>query len=293
MDRQHGVVTRRQLLEAGFTGKAIQHRVAIGRLYRIRRGVYAVGRAQLTQHGRWMAAVLSCGPEAALSHVSAGALWEICPSHSGPIHISSLAQGTRRQPGIVLHRRSTLGPEEVTRHHGIPVTTPITTVVDMATCLTPRRLEAAINEADKRDLVDPETLRAALDGMTRRAGIPAVKQVLDRHTFALTDSELERRFLVVVRSAGLPAPQTGRRVNGFKVDFFWPDLGLVVETDGLRYHRTPAQQAKDRLRDQAHSAAGLTPLRFTAAQVTHQPAQVEGTLRAVAERLGSARGLGV
>ncbi len=234
-----------------------------------------------------MAAVLSCGPKAALSHVCAGALWEICPSHLGPIHISLLAQGTRRQPGIVLHRRSTLGPEEITRRHGIPVTAPITTLVDLATCLTPRRLEAAINEADKRDLVDPETLRAALDEMSRRPGIRALKAILDSSTFALTDSELERRFLALVRSAGLPKPQTGRRVNGFKVDFLWPDLGLVVETDGLRYHRTAAQQAKDRRRDQAHTAAGLTPLRFTAAQVAHQPAQVRRTLTAVARRLAT------
>ena len=60
---------------------------------------------------------------------------------------------------------------------------------------------------------------------------------------------------------------TGVRLNGFKVDFYWPGLGLVVETDGLRYHRRPAQQAADRVRDQAHTAAGLTPLRFTHAQI--------------------------
>jgi very-short-patch-repair endonuclease len=78
---------------------------------------------------------------------------------------------------------------------------------------------------------------------------------------------------------------TGRRINGFKVDFYWPDLGLVVETDGLRYHRTPAQQARDRSRDQAHTAAGLTCLRFTHAQVRYEPEQAEKTLRAVARRL--------
>lgn len=75
-------------------------------------------------------------------------------------------------------------------------------------------------------------------------------------------------------------------MNGFKVDFLWPELGLVVETDGLRYHRTPAQQARDRRRDQAHAASGLTPLRFTHAQVCHEPGQVLATLLAVARRLG-------
>jgi hypothetical protein len=81
-----------------------------------------------------------------------------------------------------------------------------------------------------------------------------LREVLDRRTFTLTDSELERRFLPIARSAGLPPPRTGHYLNGFKVHFFWPELGLGVETDGLRYHRTPAQQSRDRLRDQAHTA---------------------------------------
>ena len=78
-------------------------------------------------------------------------------------------------------------------------------------------------------------------------------------------------------------------MNGFRVDFYWPDLGLVVETDGLRYHRTPARQARDRLRDQVHTAAGLTPLRFTHAQVRYEPKHVKRTLAAVGGRLAAQR----
>jgi very-short-patch-repair endonuclease len=74
-------------------------------------------------------------------------------------------------------------------------------------------------------------------------------------------------------------------VNGFDVDFYWPDLDLVVETDGLRYHRTPAQQTRDRLRDQTHLAAGTTPLRFTHAQVRFEPTHVQTILASVARRL--------
>ena len=116
-------------------------------------------------------------------------------------------------------------------------------------------------------------------------GAAAARALIDRWTYRLTDSELERRFLRLVRRSGLPLPETGRRVNGFKVDFYWPDLGLVVETDGLRYHRTPAQQARDRIRDHAHLAAGLTPLRFTRAQVRFEPGHVEATLASVVRRL--------
>jgi very-short-patch-repair endonuclease len=129
----------------------------------------------------------------------------------------------------------------------------------------------------------------ALNGLGRRPGTAALSKALDRRTFTLTDSQLERQFLPLAGKAGLPQPQTGRVVNGFKVDFYWPELGLVVETDGLRYHRTPAQQARDRLRDQAHTAAGLVCLRFTRAQVALEPRHVEATLSAVADRLRAGR----
>jgi very-short-patch-repair endonuclease len=164
------------------------------------------------------------------------------------------------------------------------VTAPGRTLIDLATLLKPNRLEEAVNEADKLGLIDPELLRRLVNERARIAGVPALRSVLDRRTFQLTDSELERRFLRLVRRAGLPPPRTRQRVNGYRVDFHWPEVGLVVETDGLRYHRTPGQQAKDRIRDQAHTAAGLTPVRFTHAQVRYEPEHVVATLRAVLGR---------
>jgi hypothetical protein len=186
-----------------------------------------------------------------------------------------------------VHRRTRLGFDERTAKRGVPLTRPVRTLVDLATRLSPRSLETAINEADKLDLVDPEVLRAGLGAYAGQQGVAIVRAVLDRATFTLTDSELERRFIPLARAAGLPPPLTGRRVNGFKVDFYWPDLGLIVETDGLRYHRTPAAQARDRLRDQAHTAAGVTPLRFTHAQISYQPERVRATLTAVVRRITS------
>jgi very-short-patch-repair endonuclease len=114
-----------------------------------------------------------------------------------------------------------------------------------------------------------------------------LRSALDRQTLVLTDSELERRFLPIAYRAGLGPPQTQAWLNGFRVDFYWPDLGLVVETDGLRYHRTAAQQSRDRVRDQTHTAAGLTPVRFGHSQVTYEPDYVEGILRRTAQRLRS------
>lgn len=159
------------------------------------------------------------------------------------------------------------------------------TLIDLARGVSPGRLEAAINAADRLGLADPEALRREVDVMRGRPGVVALRRVLDRHEFVLTDSELERRFLPIARSAGLPLPATGVRLNGYEVDFFWPDLGLVVETDGLRYHRTPVSQARDRLRDQAHVATGLTPLRFTHHQVRFQPGYVRTRLMQTARHL--------
>lgn len=281
---QHGVVALFQLLELGYTMGAIKHRIARGRLHPVRTGVYAVGRPDLTREGEWMAAVLSCGHDAVLSHGSAAALWRLVVESELRIHVTVPPARDRRQPGITLHRRSTLGAGDVAEQRGIPVTAPTRTLMDLATAAPGSVLEAAVNEADKRDLVTPDELRDELELRKGRPGVRPLRALLDRATFTLTGSELERRFLPIARRAGLGKPLTQQYVCGFRVDFYWPDLGLVVETDGLRYHRTPAQQARDRVRDQAHAAAGLAHLRFTHWQVRYDPRTVQHTLEAVAER---------
>jgi very-short-patch-repair endonuclease len=298
-DGQHGVVSFEQLIGLGLTRRAIEHRIARGRLHPVMRGVYAVGRRRLDRRGRWMAAVLCCdgaigGREpgrragarlAVLSHGSAAALWGFGADSRTPIHVSITGWSDLRRDGIRVHRRLHLSPSDLTTHEGIPVTRPVRTLVDLAAELGSHGIERAVNEADRLDLVSVDLLREALDAYRGQRGVARLRAVLDRGTFRLTDSELERRFLRLVDSTGLPRPLTGQRVNGFTVDFFWPELGLVVETDGLRYHRTPAQQERDRVRDQAHVAAGLTTLRFTHHQVRYEPPYVTRTLAAVAHRL--------
>jgi Protein of unknown function (DUF559) len=168
---------------------------------------------------------------------------------------------------------------------GIPVTRPARTLLDLATELEAPALERAVNEADKHGLIDPERLRQALGGFEGEPGVRPLRALLDQETFRLSDSELERLFRPIAAAAGLPPPLTKEWINGFEVDFFWPALGLVVETDGLRYHRTPSAQARDRIRDQTHTAAGLTTLRFTHRQVKYESEHVRTILAATARRL--------
>jgi very-short-patch-repair endonuclease len=282
---QHGVLTRSDLLGLGFSPESIKHRIARGRLHCVARGIYAVGRPQLTQEGRWMAAVLACGAGAALSHRSAGALWGVEEERGSRIDVLIRRKSSLRRPGIRLHIRPHLLAASVTRRRGIPVTAPVQTLIDLAIELSPRQLERAVNEADKRDLVDPESLRAALGAYVGQPGVRALRTLLDCHTFRLSDTELEVLFRPLATAAGLPMPLTKQMVNGFEVDFYWPGLGLVVETDGLRYHRTATTQSRDALRDQTHTASGLTPLRFSHRQVKYESDHVRQILARTARNL--------
>jgi very-short-patch-repair endonuclease len=168
---------------------------------------------------------------------------------------------------------------------GIPVTSPARTVVDLARTRSREGLETAINEADKRDLIDPETLRATLADFAGLPGVTKLRRTLDARTFVLTEPGVERHFLPIARRVGLPAPLTQQWVNGYLVDFFWPDLGLVVETDGLRYHRTAARQAADLKRQQTHLTSGLWPLRFSHGQVAFEKGYVEEALDEMLRRI--------
>jgi len=283
--RQDWVITWDQLIALGFTRDAIAHRLATGRLHRLWPGVYAVGRRAVSRRGLWRAATYVGGEGAALSHASALAFWTVRVELNDLTHISIPASRKVRLDGIRAHRRANLRPEEIVEVYGIRVTCIATSLIDVAADLNAPEVEQAVKEADVLELISPGELRVAIDACPPRPGLGVLRGLLNHHTFVLTDSELERRFVPLARRAGLGKPLPGVWLNGFKVDFYWPDLGLVVETDGLRYHRTAAQQARDRVRDQAHMAAGLTPLRFTHAQVAHEPQHVVATLGAVGRRL--------
>jgi very-short-patch-repair endonuclease len=282
--RQHGVIARWQLLERGFNDDSIKHRIEKRWLHPVFAGVYAVGRPEVSRYGMWMAAVLACGPCAVISHESAAALWGVW-RYTRELVVSVPAGCRPRNPGIRVHRRAHI---DATAHHGIPVTTPVATVIDLAAGRPRNEVEAALNEADIRGLITIEALREALDVTPRRPGVAKLRMTIDRRTFTFTRSGLERRFLPIAREAGLPKPLTRVYVNGYEVDFFFPDYGLVIETDGGTFHRTPAQQAADRRRDQTHTAAGLTPLRFTHGQIRYERSYVLDIVRTVARRLAPA-----
>src|SRR3954451_12086210 len=208
--RQHQVVSREQLLALGFTSHAIVHQLKSGRLHIVHRGVYAVGRAQLSRHGQFMAAVLRCGPTAAVMGESAAALWQVRRDRPALPIEGSVTGPERRAPGLVVRRQR---HRKVARRYGIPVTSPVSTFIDLATRLDTDALEEAISQADIRGLIDPERLRRALDSEPPRPGLPELRALLDRRTFRVTRSKLERAFLAICRKTGLPLPLTRVHVS--------------------------------------------------------------------------------
>jgi very-short-patch-repair endonuclease len=249
-----------------------------------------------------MAAVLACGGDSdldgrivlrpdrrpttavILSHDSAAALFSIGREPVGRIEVSTMLPTDRAVPGVRLHRRPTLRRDSVGYFEGIPVTSPAQTLIDLATRHDRAVMERSINEADGLGLVRTDDLRKELDHHHGERGVARLRAILDRRTFRYTRSELERAFLPLARAAGLPLPRTCVYVNGHEVDFHFPSLDLVIEADSITYHRTPAQQTKDRERDQSHSAAGTAHLRFTHGQIKYDPEHVVRTLRATASR---------
>jgi predicted transcriptional regulator of viral defense system len=264
---RHGVVSVAQLHELGFDRDAIARRVQAGRLHRLHRGVYAVGHTVLKREGRWLAAVLACGPGAALSHRSAAALWGIRATAAARIDVAvPHTSGCRSTARIVVHRSRRA--VDTTVREAIPVTTPMQTLVDLATALPRRRLEKACEDAEALQLFDLNRLDA------RHPGAKRLLEIVETHDLGtMTRSELEDAFLELCDRHDIPRPLVNSRVEGFEVDFCWRAERLIVETDGRR-HATLAAFERDRARDAMLIALGWRVMRITKRQLRRNPDQV-------------------
>jgi very-short-patch-repair endonuclease len=280
---QEGVVRHRDLRDIGLTQEQIRHRRATGRLIDLYPLVYAVGHDRVGVTGRRLAAVWTYGPKAALSHRTAAAVWGMRASGGGDFDVTvATTAGVVERAGTSLTRTSR--PLEVTRLNLLPVTTPARTLLDLAGVVAPHYAEAALKEADVLELFDLTALRTVLAAHPRHPGRKTLAALLDaaqRTDLALTLSELEIRFRELCDAHALPQPAVNARPLGFRVDFFWPAAGLVIETDGWRTHPTRAAFEEDRARDQALARAGLRTVRLTHRQLVDRPADVAATLRAL------------
>jgi very-short-patch-repair endonuclease len=291
---QRGLVSVRQMRELGISGRAAVHRADVGRLHRVHRGVYAVGHEEMGFHGRLLAAVLACGSGAAISHLSAAALWGL--RDRAPVVIDVIVRGQmgRKVDGIRAHRCRAPGPGEVTSHEGIPCTTPSRTLVDMAGTLGERSLGRAVEQAAVLRLLDVAAVDAAMAAAKGRRGMPLLQAILDpwrtkNSKVPRVRSPLEAMLLSLIVAEGLPRPlcnhklQVGNRT--IETDLFWPKQRLVVESDGYATHGTRAAFERDSRRDQDLLLGNYRVARFTWDQVEREPAR---TVATIARLLGSA-----
>jgi predicted transcriptional regulator of viral defense system len=281
--RQHGVITTRQLAALGLGQRAVSHRAAAGRLHRVHRGVYAVGHPILTANGHRMAAVLACGPGAALSHASAAALWELRATRATRINVSvPTAAGRGKRSRVRIHRATALRQDEVTEKEAIRVTTPARTLLDLASSLPRRALERALDQAEVLELFDLRALRAAVEKHRGQRGAAVLSTVLEHHTpgTTLTKSTLEELMLSICDDHGLDRPLVNAWVEGLEVDFHWPAQRLVVEADSYKYHRSRHAFERDRERDAILARAGYRALRFSDIQMTRRPSEVASAMAA-------------
>ena len=280
---QHGVVSWRQLIDAGVGRGAIEHRVRVGWLHRIHRGGFAVGHRPLTREARWMAAVLACGDGAGLSHACATAHWEIRPYTGTWIDVTvPTTAGRTRRDRIRLHRSSTLNADDVTTHRGIPVTTIARTLLDVAATLREPSLARTIEQTEIRRLFDLAAVERTFARHPTHPGVTRLRRALALYRDdEFSRSELEKAFLALCDAHGIPRPLVNHIVEGKEVDFFWPDQRVIVETDGRATHFTIAAYEDDRARDAYLLALGYRVLRFTELQVRRDGATVAGRLAAV------------
>jgi very-short-patch-repair endonuclease len=260
----------------------VKGRVRAGWLIAVHRGVYAVGHAALSRRGHWLGAVLACGERAVLSHGSAAALWKIRRPQPGDIHVTvRTTAGIKKHEGIVRHRSRAMRDEEHSIREGIPVTSLERTILDLAPRLPARQVERVMDEAVRLRLTDHARLAAYADDRRGHHGRGRTLRILASHEIGstLTRTELEERFLALVRDQELSRPLVNATVLDLTVDFLWPQAGLVVELDGRESHLTPAAFEADRDRDSRLLAAGYRVMRFTWRQIVREPKVVANRVR--------------
>jgi len=282
--RQHGVVARRQLLALGLGREAVEVRIRSGRLHRLHSGVYAVGHKVLPPEARWMAAVLFCGPAAALSHRSATMLWRLRGHSSRAIDVTSGSK-SRSRNGIRRHY-AVLPSDEVTVERGIAVTTVPRTLLDFAAVASVDEVEHALRESEYLRLYDRLSLPDLLDRYPRRHGARVVRECLARRAEAPSGrvkSRLEEKFLPFLRRHELPLPQLNAWISleqaSYEVDCLWPTTKTIVELDGYAGHGTRGAFREDRARDRRLRVAGYGVTRIAWAQLDDEPDEIAADLR--------------
>jgi Transcriptional regulator, AbiEi antitoxin len=276
--RAHGVVTRKELLEAGVTPGELRNRLGKGVLIKVHRGVYRVGHLAPSTEAEYLAAVKACGAGALLAGRAAAYLWELIKGPRPPPEV--LTPNGRRVAEVVVHRARRTGFNDAGRRRGIPITNVPRTLLDLASSLPESALVRACHEAGVRYRTTPRQVDALLERFPSAPGRANLRRAL-RGEVPVTLSRLEDRFLARLAEAGLPLPITNRVASARRVDCRWPGHRLTVELDSYRYHGTRHAWEQDRLREREARARGDEVRRYTWGDVFENPRFMLAELRSL------------
>lgn len=283
--RQHGIVTRQQLLALGFSQTMIDARIRGGRLHVVHRGVYLVGHTAEPPLARECAAVLACAPKAMLGRRTAARIWGTRYRREESLEVVVVGRKQRCLPGVRVLTLSSLHPTELRRHHGLPITSPSFTVLDIAGNESQKEFRAVLNEARIKRLVTDASLLATLERHPTRAGARTLRAELGRGLGDLvTESEAEARCLELMIAHDLRPDATQAKIGRYRVDFLYRAERLIVEVDGFAYHSSRDRFIADRRRRADLMARGYEVFPVTWPDLIEQPEATMNRLRLTLER---------
>ncbi len=267
--RQHGLVTRSQVVGLGATIAMIEHRLATGRWVRVGGGVYRLAGAPVTWRQRSLAACLIAGPQAYVSHRSAAALWGISGFRPGRVEVTVAAGRSARNSLATVHRSAYLPPGDLTTHDRIPVIRPLRTLLDLAARVSPESLEEAVDDVLCRRLVELDKFVRRLDASASGRGTRALRRIL--HAWdgeGVPANVAEMRIVRVLVDAGLPSPVRQHEISArgeliARVDLAYPWARLAIELDSFRWHAGRGPFRSYRVRGNRIAGAGWQVLRAT------------------------------
>lgn len=282
--RQYGLVTYRQLRRLGFSGGRVSRSSKALRLHRVHRGVYSVGHAVLSDRARCLAAVMSAGRGAVVSHTAAAWLWGLIPDCPKIIDVTVPRHGGSRER-IALHHSSTLVPEEHGKFGPIPVTALPRTLLDLAATASPRATWNAVDRAERRGVLDLEAIDAMLSRRRGHRGAERLRRALAIYREpGFYRARSERLFRRLVKKAGLRPPVMNIWVDKFEIDAYWGKERFAVEIDGWESHRTRRAFEDDRLRREEMKLAGIDVISISARRIEIHPTAVGRRLRLLLKR---------
>jgi hypothetical protein len=280
--RQHGHVTRRQLLDLGVSRGLITGRLESGAWVAVHQGVYCIGPRRNDPVSRAAAAVLACGPGALLSHESAASLWGFFRRWSFPLHVTARAE--RERPGIVTHRCRSLHRADNSLQHGVRVTAAARTVLDIAPGLPAKKLTRLVNDTRRENHLGLDALRDVLDRNPYHPGTKLLRPFLEEPGNP-TDSEFEDAFRAFIAKYELPTPVINIDRKAGRADAFFPEHGLIVELDGWEFHKDRQAFEDDRERDAENLRIGVATMRITRDRFDNSADREAARLREILDRL--------